>query len=84
MVKTNGLLPFPTLVVLEERAAAIILNAVNEKKTEQDTLKALKAAAIDVRRLPRRFVSTRIEENLKAARAAANALRIPRKKKAST
>jgi hypothetical protein len=83
MVKTDGLLPFPALLALEERATAIILKAVNEGKTEQATLKALKADAIDVRRLPIRFVGTKIEDSLKAARAAANALRIPRKRKAS-
>ena len=83
MAKTNEPPPLAAQVALEERAAAIISNAVNELVTEQGTLKALKADGIDVRRLPSRFVINRIEEGLKAARIAANALRTPRKKKSS-
>jgi hypothetical protein len=71
----------PAAATLEERAVAIILKAVDEGKTEQGTMKALKSGGIDVRKLPRRFVTTTIDEGLNAARAAANALRTPRKKK---
>ena len=83
MAKTDGSPPLPELVPLEARAAAIISSAVNAGKTEQQTLKALKAAGIDVRRLPSQFVSAKIEDALKAARLAASALRTPRKKKPS-
>jgi hypothetical protein len=83
MAKAKGPPPFPELVALEERAAAIISSAVNAGKTEQQTLKALKAAGIDVRRLPSHFVSAKIEDGLKAARLAARALRTPRKKRPS-
>ena len=81
MAKSKGPPPFPALVALEERAAAIISSATNAGKTEQQTLKALKAVGIDVRKLPSQFVSTKIEDGLKAAILAANALRTPRKKK---
>jgi len=81
MAKTDRLPPLTALMALEERAAAIILNVVNKRKTEQETLKALKADGLDVRRLPLRFVVTKIEDRLKAARLAANALRVPRKRK---
>ena len=84
MAKTNKLPPLTALVALEERAAAIILNAVNKGDTEQETLKALSAGGIDVRRLPSRFVSERIEDGRKTARIAANALRMPRKNKPPT
>ena len=83
MAKTNGLPPLTTQPSLEKHAAAIILNAVNKGKTEQETLKALKAGGIDVRKLPGRFVSNRIDDELKAARLAATALRTTRKKKPS-
>jgi hypothetical protein len=83
MAKAKGPPPFPELVALEERAAAIISSAVDAVKTEQQILKALKAAGIDVRRLPSQFVSAKIEDGLKAARLAASALRTPRKKKPS-
>jgi hypothetical protein len=82
MVASNELPLFPTLRSLEDRAAAIIWKAVNQLKTEQDIWKALKVGGIDVRRLPLRFVVTKIEDGLNATRLAANALRVPRKKKA--
>jgi hypothetical protein len=81
MAKANRPTPFSTVVALEDRAAAIISSATNAGKTEQQALKALKAAGIDVRKLPSQFVSTKIEDGLKAAILAANALRTPRKKK---
>ena len=74
---------FPNSCPWRACAAAIISSAVNAGKTEQQTLKALKAAGIDVRRLPSQFVSAKIEDALKAARLAASALRTPRKKKPS-
>jgi hypothetical protein len=83
MAKTKGPPTFLTVVALEERAAAIILSAVNAGKTERQTLKALNAAGIDVRRLPSQFVSAKIEDGLKAARLAASALTTPRKRKPS-
>jgi hypothetical protein len=66
---------------LENRSATIILTAVRQLKTEQDIWKALRAAGIDVRKLPLRFVVTTIEDGLKSARLAANALKVPRKRK---
>jgi hypothetical protein len=82
MAATDERVPFPTLRSLEKRSAAIILMSVRQSKTEQEICKALKAGGIDVRRLPSRFVATKIEETLKAERRAADALRVPRKKKA--
>jgi len=83
MAKLDRSPPVTAPAALEERAATIILNAVKNGKSEQETLKALRAGSIDVRRLPRRFVSGKIEEGLAAARLAAKALRAPRKKKSS-
>jgi hypothetical protein len=82
MAATNKPPFLSTLRSLENRSAAIILTSVRQLKTEQDIWKALKAGGIDVRRLPSRFVATTIEDALKAARRAADALRVPRKKKA--
>lgn len=80
MVKANNSSPLAKQLALEERAAGIILKAVNSGKTEQETLKVLMTDGIDVRRLPNRFVSSKIEDGLKAARLAARAMRATRKK----